>query len=257
MTSSDELLSFETPLSRHILGRVPRGAGLQDAFRKLVDEHRLRTAWVSAMGAFEWIELTEYNQAERRYEAPHRFEGCEILSLQGNLSERDGAPFWHMHVTISLRENGRDVTYGGHVVDGSVFALEFRIDCFDELVLQRANDEATGLQLWTEATAPDSGGGAVSPMAPRSDGVSWAMAAALSARAEPRAALEHKPEQGDWIEHAKFGVCKIEGVSGDGVCFIKLPDSRRKKIKIDAMQVSAPRIDDGRRIFQVSIKPRG
>jgi hypothetical protein len=209
------------------------------------------------MGAFEWIELTEYNQTERRYEAAHRFEGCEVLSLQGNLSERDGAPFWHMHATISLRENGRDVTCGGHVVDGSVFALEFRIDCFDELILQRANDDATGLRLWTEASARDAGEGAVSLGEPHSEGVSWAMAAALSARAEPAAAREYEPEQGDWIEHAKFGLCKIEGLSGDGVCFIKLPDSRRKKIKIDAMQVSAPRIDDGRRIFSVSAKPKG
>jgi hypothetical protein len=98
--------------------------------------------------------------------------------------------------------------------------------------------------------------GAASPMDPHSEGVSWAMAAALSARAEPLVALEYKPAQGDWIEHAQFGLCKIEGVSGDGVCFIKLPDSRRKKIKIDAMQVSAPRIDDGRRIFTVRTKPK-
>jgi hypothetical protein len=222
----------------------------------MVDEHRLRTAWLSAMGAFEWVELTEYNQAERRYESAHRFEGCEVLNLQGNLSELDGAPFWHMHATISLRERGRDVTYGGHVVDGSVFALEFRIDCFDELVLQRVHDEATGLRLWTEVRASSFEVGAASPMDPHSEGVSWAMAAALSARAEPVAALEYKPAQGDWIEHAQFGLCKIEGVSGDGVCFIKLPDSRRKKIKMDAMQVSAPRIDDGRRIFSVRTKPK-
>ncbi len=256
MTSSNEPLSFETRPSRHVLGRIPRGAGLQEAFRELVDEHRLRTAWVNALGAFEWIELTEYNQAKRRYEAAHRFEGCELLSLQGNLSTRDGAPFWHMHATISLREHGRDVTYGGHVVDGSVFALEFRIDCFDELALQRTNDDATGLWLWTDASAPDSGGGAASMKEPRSEGVSWAMAAALSAQVRPAPAVEHKPEQGDWIEHTKFGLCRIEGVSGDGVCFIKLPDSRRKKIKIDAMQVSAPRIDDGRRIFPVSAKSK-
>jgi len=256
VTSSNELLSFETERSRQILGRVPRGRGLQDALGKLVDEHRLRTAWLSAMGAFEWVELTEYNQAERRYESAHRFESCEILSLQGNLSELDGAPFWHMHATISLRENGRDVTYGGHVVDGSVFALEFRIDCFDELLLQRAHDEATGLRLWSEVSAPTFEVGVASPMEPPSEGVSWAIAAALSARAEPVVALEYKPAQGDWIEHAQFGLCKIEGLSGDGVCFIKLADSRRKKIKIDAMQVSAPRIDDGRRIFPVRAKPK-
>ena len=128
MTGSKGTLSAETRASRTIIGRVFRGESLQAAFRRLVDEHDLRTAWVSAIGAFEWIELTEYNQAVQRYEEAHRFERCELLSMQGNLSLRDGEPFWHLHATVSLREEGRDVTYGGHVGDGVVFALEFRID---------------------------------------------------------------------------------------------------------------------------------
>ena len=63
-----------------------------------------------------------------------------------------------------------------------------------------------------------------------------------------------KPVKGDWIEHEKFGLCKIEGLTGDGVCFIKLPNATRKKIKLDAMLVLAPREDGGRRIFPV--RPR-
>jgi len=254
VTAGKRTLAIETRASRHIVGRVLRGSGLQDAFLDLVGEHGLRTAWVNAIGAFEWIELTEYDQAERRYEEAHRFEGCELLSMQGNLSERDGEPFWHLHATVSVREDGRDVTYGGHVVDGSVFALEFRIDCFDELSLRRANDEATGLQLWAEVESAE--GAAGKPPAPESAsaGVTWAMAAEVSARVQPANVEEHKPERGDWIEHAKFGLCKIEGLSGDGVCIIKLPDARRKKIKIDAMQVLAPRVDGERKIFPVRPK---
>jgi predicted DNA-binding protein with PD1-like motif len=222
----------------------------------LVGEYGLRSAWVSAIGAFEWIKLTEYNQADRRYEEAHRFECCELLSMQGNLSERDGEPFWHLHATVSLREGGRDVTYGGHVVDGSIFALEFRIDCFDELELRRANDDATGLSLWANLGAQAGGGeGAPAPEAARA-GVTWEMAAEVSARAQPAVREEYKPEKGDWIEHAKFGLCKIEGLSGDGVCIIKLPDARRKKIKIDAMQVLAPRSDGERRVFPVRPKPK-
>jgi predicted DNA-binding protein with PD1-like motif len=252
-------LAVEARATRHIVGRVVRGSGLQQAFRRLVGEHDLRSAWVSAIGAFEWIEVTEYDQVERRYEEVHRFEQCELLSMQGNLSERDGEPFWHLHATVSFRENGRDVTYGGHVVDGSVFALEFRIDCFDELELQRGNDEATGLQLWTDLGERAGGeetasGPEIGPEAAPA-GVTWAMAAQVSARAQPSAHEEHKPERGDWIEHARFGLCKIEGLSGDGVCIIKLPNARRKKIKIDALQVLAPRRDGERRIFPV--RPKG
>ena len=254
MTESKGSLSAEARASRHIVGRIFRGRGLQKALRDLVDEHGLRTAWVHAIGAFEWLELTEYNQAEQRYEEAHRFEGCELLSMQGNLSERDGEPFWHLHATVSLREGGRDVTYGGHVVDGQVFALELRIDCFDELELRRETDDATGLQLWADAETRTGGAQATATPEAAPPGVTWAMAAEFSARAQPAPREEYKPAKGDWIEHAKFGLCKIEGLSGDGVCIIKLPDARRKKIKIDAMQVLAPRSDGERRVFPVRSK---
>ena len=241
--------AVETRQVRHVVGRIHRGRRLQDAFRQLVDDHALRAGWVSAIGAFEWIELTEYNQTEQRYEEPRRFERCELLSMQGNLSERDGEPFWHLHATISLREDGRDVTYGGHVVDGVVFALELRLDCFDEITLRRAHDEATGLHLWAPGEQPWS-----DPASAAS--ASWAIAAEASARAQPaEAAPTARPEKGDWLDHAKFGLCKIEGLSGEGVCIIKLPNATRKKIKLEAMQVLAPREDDGRQIFPV--RPKG
>jgi predicted DNA-binding protein with PD1-like motif len=254
VTDSKGILSLESRAARQIVGRVSRGRKLQEVFRDLVDAHDLRVAWASAIGAFEWIELTEYTQLHRRYEAAHRFERCELLSMSGNLSQRDDQPFWHFHATISLREDGRDVTYGGHVVDGVVFALEFRIDCFDELQLRRERDAATGLALWADAEG-----------APRAEDVSakeaassvtWAMAAEASQRARPTAIGGHRPRKGDWIEHAAFGLCRIEGLSGEGVCIIKLPDGRRKKIKIDAMQVLPPRDQDGRTVFAVRPKPR-
>ena len=73
--------SVETRASRVIVGRVVRGESLQRALLALVEQHGLQSAWISAIGAFEHIDLTEYNQAERRYEEAHRFERCELLSM--------------------------------------------------------------------------------------------------------------------------------------------------------------------------------
>lgn len=258
MTGKDGTFAVEARPSRHIVGRVARGEALQEALLRLADEHGLTTAWVSAIGAFEWIELTEYDQVEQRYEPAHRFERCELLSMQGNLSSREGAPFWHLHATVSIREDGRDVVYGGHVGDGVVFALELRIDCFDDLELRRAADEATGLQLWASDVA-SSGRDADAPdqtPATSEAGVTWAMAAQVSAEAEPVLAVE-QPERGDYIEHERFGLCKIEGLTGDGVCMIKLPNARRKKIKLDAMLVLPPRRDGDRRVFPVRPRRKG
>ncbi len=242
--------TVETRQARYVVGRVHRGQRLQETLLSLSQEHSIRAAWISAIGAFEWIELTEYDQATREYVEAHRFERCELLSMQGNFSERNGEPFWHLHATVSLREDGRDVTYGGHVVDGSVFALELRVECFDEMTLRRARDEATGLDLWAPTEQP-----AAAPASAPATGPSWAMAADASARAEPATTgPAPKPAKGDWLDHAKFGLCKIEGLSGDGVCIIKLPNATRKKIRLDAMQVLTPREDEGRQIFPVRRK---
>ena len=235
-----------------IIGRVFRGEKLRGALHRIADQHALRTAWVSAIGAFEWIDLTEYNQETRRYEKAHRFERCELLSLQGNLSLKDGEPFWHLHATVSLREDGSDITFGGHVDDGVVFALELRIECLDDVELRRADDPATGLQLWASVSeeAPAESRAPVS--APAEPPSAWAAVAAASAETEPEPEIP-KPAKGDWIDHAKFGLCKIEGLAGD-VTIIKLPDATRKKIKLGALRVLMPRTDGDRRIFPVHRK---
>jgi len=232
-----------------IIGRVFRGEELRAALRRIASEHRLRSAWISAIGAFEWIDLTEYNQTTRRYEEAHRFERCELLAMQGNLSLREGEPSWHLHATVSLREDGKDVTYGGHVDDGVVFALELRIECLDEVELHRADDPATGLQLWADSGGTEATTAVTDDVAVDAPSA-WAQVAAVSAR------VEHEPDtpeptKGDWIDHAKFGLCKIEGQSGDGVTIIKLPDATRKKIKLAALRVLPPRQDGPKRIFPV------
>ena len=114
------LSSQETGASRNIVGRVQRGRLLQDSLRELVEVHGLRTAWITGLGAFEWVTLTDYDQTTRAYTPEHRVESCELLSLEGNLSERDGEPFWHLHATVSVGAPDRRV-YAGHVVDASVF----------------------------------------------------------------------------------------------------------------------------------------
>lgn len=241
------IFSIEANPSRQVLGRVHRGRELKAALAELVEQYSLDTAWMSALGACEWIDLTEYSQVGLQYEEGHRFERCELLSMVGNLSDRGGEPFWHLHAMISRRENGKEVVYGGHVLDAAIFALEFRIVCFDGLRLRRADDEATGLQLWSD-DHPD----LVAAPSERTS-ASWAMVAEASAEAAVQAAeVVYAPRKGDWLDHPKFGLCKIEGLPGDGVCIIKLPDARRKKIKLSSLRTSAPRQDGNRTIFPVA-----
>jgi uncharacterized protein len=65
----------------------------------------------------------------------------------GNISLKDGNPMVHAHITLA-DEAGK--AYGGHLIPGTVvFACEFILQVFEQPLLERGFDEATGLPLWS------------------------------------------------------------------------------------------------------------
>jgi len=167
------MLFAESHKLRRIVGRLQKG---DDLFASLTDVCRrsnVRTAELRALGSFESAEVAEYDQVRKVWKAGRTFvaSGMELLNLTGNVSERDGALALHAHVTLMRdRDNGVEII-GGHLVSAKVFALEFVIEAFDDLILRRAVDDATGLTLWREAIplAPPQPAAALSPpiIAPR------------------------------------------------------------------------------------------
>jgi hypothetical protein len=65
---------------------------------------------------------------------------------------------------------------------------------------------------------------------------------------------EHYPEKGDWVDHARFGLCRVDGETPDGGLLIKLPSGARKTIKLDYLVVGEPRDENGTRVFPVGPK---
>ncbi|MEM7138293.1 MAG: DUF296 domain-containing protein [Myxococcota bacterium] len=239
------------------MGRVARGLDLRGALAELVVEHKLEAAWLTAIGAFEWATLTEYDQQAQAYQPEHRIGACEVLSMEGNLSRRGDEPFWHLRATVSPHGQAHHVL-GGHLVEARVFALEFRMVELEGVALTRRRDEATGLHLWDGGSADEESGmpaaaDQATPDSATTTGVTWAMAAKASAEATTHE-VAYTPAKGDWLDHAKFGLCKIESLGGDGVCILKLADARRKKIQLGALAVLAPRRDGDRLIYPV--RPR-
>ncbi|MCA9575547.1 MAG: PPC domain-containing DNA-binding protein [Polyangiales bacterium] len=63
------------------------------------------------------------------------------------------------------------------------------------------------------------------------------------------------PEVGEYLDHRQFGLCKIERMDEDGGVMLRMPDRRKKLIKLDVLQVLEPRIEGDRIIYPV--RPRG
>ncbi len=102
--------------------------------------------YVSVIGAVSAATIAYYDQSKKEYRNLKADEAMEIVSCQGNISLRDGAPFAHLHIVLS-DHNGR--TMAGHLMPGSkVFAGEAYIQELIGRELVRDYDEQTGLFLW-------------------------------------------------------------------------------------------------------------
>src|SRR5262249_48824538 len=168
----------ESRSGRRIVGRLDRGASLHDALLDVCRQRGVRTGEVRAVGSLESVEVAEYDQARRAWKPGRSFAGgMEILSLSGNVSERGGQLVLHAPAALMReRDNGVEVL-GGPVLAARVFALEFVIDAFDDLLLRRGLDAATGLPLWNEAIAA---GPEAPPPPPRPQPTTWADVARAS-----------------------------------------------------------------------------
>lgn len=129
-----------------LMGRLAHGADLLEELTALCREQGIRLGRITGIGAVTKVRLSFYDQAKREY-LPLELDGpLEILSLEGNVSLRDGEPFVHAHMTLS---DGTGRTFGGHLARGTeVFACECVVEAYEGVLLERGLDDATGLFLW-------------------------------------------------------------------------------------------------------------
>ena len=128
------------------MGQLPHGADLLQGLTELVQKENIRLGRIQAIGATIHAVVAYYDQNTKKYNPLEFSGGMEILSLNGNISIRDGKPFVHVHILLGDAEGH---VFGGHLLSGTkLFACEVFIDEFEGEILERSNDEKTGLFLW-------------------------------------------------------------------------------------------------------------
>lgn len=127
------------------MGRLPKGSDVLNGLLAIVKEKGICSGMVWAIGGLECARFAYYDQKAKRYLEINLTKETELLSLVGNISQKDGLPFIHAHITVSDENN----TYGGHLMEGcKVFAFEYHILELKGPTLIRAFDDETGLFLW-------------------------------------------------------------------------------------------------------------
>ena len=286
------MLSSESRRGRRVVARLDRGADLFDAIRVLCVRHEVRSGELRGGGTLELAELDAFDQAERAWRPARLVSGggLELIQLQGSVAEAGGRAEVDARVTLMRdRDAGLEVV-AGHLRRAVVHSVELVIECFDDLLLRRGLDAATGLATWTEALpltaeAEEAAPAAVTVAAPAAVTVAapaspaapaaaaptttWAEVAAASSASpapapRPAAAPAPAPTEssdeevavnaGDVLLHPRFGRCLVHRVEGNGEYVqVQLRNGRVVRLSLEILRLRAQGVENGQRIFTATV----
>ena len=132
-------------MGRVFLGLLPAEGDIIGALTEFCREHGVQAGWITAIGTVRQAEIGYLDHGRGEYLHIEVGQFMEIVSCQGNVSLKDGAPFVHLHIILSGPDGQ---TIAGHLFDSTVYVGEF---CLQEVLgpeLVRRPDEASGLTLW-------------------------------------------------------------------------------------------------------------
>jgi uncharacterized protein len=111
---------------------------------EFANTNRFADAHLSAIGAFSEVSLGFFDRQRKNYKTIPINEQVEVLSLSGNIVQREGKPSLHAHVVVGKADG---TAYGGHFLGGRVWPTLEMIVSEMPVHLRRTHDEETGLAL--------------------------------------------------------------------------------------------------------------
>lgn len=127
-----------------IIARIDRGEEILSQLKAICLKENIKLASVSAIGATDDFTVGVFKPAKKQY-VPCNFKGDhEIISLLGTVTEKDGEPYIHVHMSAS---STCDTVVGGHLNSATVsVTCEMVIDIIEGSVIRQL-DENIGINL--------------------------------------------------------------------------------------------------------------
>jgi uncharacterized protein len=120
------------------------GAKIPDDIVAIAAREKIATARVEAIGGVDKLRLAYFNRASKKYEEHDFAEFFEVTSLLGNITQKEGKPFLHVHGNFGRKDLS---VVGGHVMSADVFPImELVITPTKNRALRRF-EEALGLNV--------------------------------------------------------------------------------------------------------------
>lgn len=125
--------------------RVDRGEELVTAIRSVCEAEGVKLGFLTGLGAVDHAVVGLYRVSEQKYYS-HTFDGeMELTSLIGNVTEKDGKVYLHLHANFA-KDSGQVV--GGHLNEAVISGTGEIFIRILEGNLGRRTDPETGLNLF-------------------------------------------------------------------------------------------------------------
>ena len=112
--------------------------------RDFAGQKALGAAQITAIGAFREATLGYFDWEAKEYKKIPVREQVEVLSLLGDVAEKDGEPTIHAHVVVGLADG---TTRGGHLLEARVRPTLEVIVTESPAHLRKRHDPESGLAL--------------------------------------------------------------------------------------------------------------
>ena len=124
--------------------RLNRGEEIVGCLRKVCEQYGVFAGKIDGIGAVRGTTVCMFDLTEKQYHETELPQFLELTNLCGNVSEKDGEVYLHLHATFA-DESGK--AFGGHLKAAVVGATaELFVTPLDGK-LGRKTDEETGLNL--------------------------------------------------------------------------------------------------------------
>ena len=214
-------------------------------------KHDIQTGFLRGVGYLDNARLALYDPVHATFvedeePTPH----VQILSLQGNVSQRDGAHSMHLQCTLAVLGENPGQVRGGRLLSGKVADLEFIIDSVDDFQLLRSYDDQTGLYPWLNLM-PAGGFDNSEPAIDRTE----FLPGRLGRKSPDEPTYELQPD--DTLEHPRLGTCVVVQVSDEDRASIRMESGRVAELHLGLLKLErTAKSKTGHQTFRVMIRRR-
>ena len=124
---------------------LEKGEEIVSALTQFAAETNVVCATVSGIGATDEAEVGVFDTFEREYYSKQIKAMAEITALNGNITQKDGKPYVHLHVTLATMFD----VVGGHLNKAVVSATAEIFVQACQIETNRQFDSSIGINLIT------------------------------------------------------------------------------------------------------------